>query len=134
MSEYLELFSRRLLLKQCISCGQNKAVFDIIERSSRAYVGRITLNLKAENQGLVGEVDVNVDRSFDGVGYGIEAMKRLSEYAYEDLGLVKLYAEAPRMNLAAEYSLRRVGFFASSKRSKGEDMQTFEATSPFFVS
>lgn len=134
MSEYLKLFSRRLELRKDKSCGQQKAAFVVYARDTEEVVGTVSLNMKAESVGLVGELDVNIDTAFSGQGYSIEAMKRLSEYAYEDLGLVKLYAKAPNMNLAAEYTLRRVGFSALNKLSKDGSYKYFEAISPFFVS
>jgi RimJ/RimL family protein N-acetyltransferase len=132
MSEYLKLFSRRLALRSKKSCGQPKAAFEIIDRGNGKAVGNIALDMKARSEGLVGEIEVSLDTRYAGQGFSIEAIKRLAEYAYEDLGLVKLFAKAPNANLAAEYTLRRGGFSAMNKFTRDGAYKYFEATSPYF--
>jgi RimJ/RimL family protein N-acetyltransferase len=132
MSEYLKLFSRRLALRSKKSCGQPKATFDIVDRENGRPVGCISLDMKARAEGLIGEIEVSVETRYAGHGFSIEAIKRLAEYAYEDLGLIKLFAKAPNANLAAEYTLRRGGFSAMNKFTRDGAYKYFEATSPYF--
>ena len=131
MSEYLDIFSRRLTLSNTKRCGAQTASFTVSDRASGEDIGAINLVMKTSDEGLLGEVDVSIDADYEGRGYGIEAMKRLSEYAYE--GLVKLLAKAPNRNLAAEYSLRRVGFSSLNKLSQDGSYRYYESVSPYFM-
>jgi RimJ/RimL family protein N-acetyltransferase len=133
MSESLNIFSRRLTLSSTKLCGGQSARFSVALRASGEEIGQINLVMKASNEGLSGEIDVTIDSVYDGQGFGIEAMKRLAEYAYEDLGLVKLYAKAPNSNLAAAYSLRRVGFSSLNKLSQDGSYRYYESVSPYFM-
>ena len=133
MSAYLKIFSSRLTLKKVKSCGAQNTVFDVFLRGDDEKIGEVNLTLKAERDGLGGIIDVDVDEAFNGQGLAIEALKRVRDYAYDDLGLVKLYAKAPNKNLAAEYTLRRVGFAAEDKKGRNGLERGFVATNPLFV-
>lgn len=132
MSVYLKLFSARLTLKKAKSCGAQNTVFDVYLRGGDVKIGDVNLTLKADKDGLGGVVDVNIDAAYDGQGLSIEALKRVRDYAYDDLGLVKLYASAPNKNLAAEYTLRRVGFALSDIVGGKDAARLFVATNPLF--
>jgi RimJ/RimL family protein N-acetyltransferase len=96
-----------------IEAGQHAAAqgqrypFAIVRHADGALLGGITLWLTSEHQR--GELGYWVGRPYWGQGYATEAAARVVAYAFEELGLRRVTAQALRYNRASTRVMEKVG-------------------------
>lgn len=104
---------------ETIFANEKGVTFAIVAKSGaslpeQALVGAISLmGLEADHQA---EVGYWLGKPYWGRGYGTEALKRLVEYAFEDLNLVRLYAHHLTRNPASGRVLEKAGFIHEGSR------------------
>ena len=91
--------------------GNSSAVwFGLEERSSKQYIGNVWLwnidqrHRKAEVRILIG------DRGYWSGGFGTSALRLISNFAFEQVGLHKLYAYVMARNPRAKAAFQKAGF------------------------
>ena len=96
--------------------------FDIESKETGALVGDCAL--KVEGDGRQAEVGFTLSRDHQGKGYASEAVSRLLDYAFGDLGLHRVFAitdqeNEPSFALLERLGMRREGQFAQNAWFKG---------------
>ncbi|HYD81989.1 MAG TPA: GNAT family protein [Paucimonas sp.] len=93
--------------------GRNKEgsgmLFAIVERGTGIVAGTCVL-FRLEEESMRAEVGYALGKAHRGRGYLQEAMTALIDYAFEELSLRRLEAEADPRNLVSDRALRRLGF------------------------
>jgi len=98
--------------------SQNSLFLAIIERSSHRHIGNIKLAPIDRHHGL-GTIGLLIgDKSAWGKGYGTEAIRLLSDYAFQDLGLRKIGAGICVGNEGSTEAFKRAGYVVWAVRKK----------------
>jgi RimJ/RimL family protein N-acetyltransferase len=95
-------------------------VLEIVQRDIGVFVGVVALRIpshdpaltdeeRAEENGL-GILGYSITPPFWNRGFATEAGRRMIAFAFDELGLVRLQATAPRANAASRRVLDRLGF------------------------
>lgn len=97
--------------------------FGIVLRETDSLIGDLGVNM-AENRQLA-EIGFTLAAEFQGKGYASEAIRRMLDHLFDDLGLHRVIAECDARNLASARLLERTGFQLEGRRrehtlSKGE--------------
>ena len=92
-------------------------VFSMFDKDTGEFIGNIEL-MDVENKRA--EVGICITKSMQDKHYGTEALKRLIEYSFNELGLEKLTAVVFSNNLRSIHTTEKVGFKKSGILEKGE--------------
>lgn len=82
-------------------------VFSMIDKDTNEFIGNIEL-MDVENKSA--EVGICITKSMQDKHYGTEALKRLIEYSFNELGLEKLTAVVFSNNPRSIHTTEKVGF------------------------
>lgn len=82
-------------------------VFSMIEKKSGKFIGNIELMDVTEN---AGEIGIAITAKMQGKGYGKEAVKALTAYGMNTLGLKKVYLRTNLTNDRAIHVYAKCGF------------------------
>ena len=85
----------------------NSPMFSMLEKQSGKLIGNI--EIMDINNGC-GELGIAITSKMQGKGYGSEALKRITEYAFESLGLTKIYLKVYPWNKKAIHVYKKCGF------------------------
>lgn len=87
--------------------GENALVFSLLERSSGDFIGNIEL---MDVQGREAELGIAITAAKQERGYGTEAIRRLLEYGFRELGLDRVALKAFAFNARAIHVYEKCGF------------------------
>lgn len=89
----------------------------IVEKSSHKAIGTVGIqNIDLENKKC--SIAYMIGESWGrGRGYGIEAVKRMCQYAVEELGMHLIQAEVHKDNMNSKKLVAKLGFWQSEKTS-----------------
>ena len=96
---------------------KNALVFSMIEKETNAFIGNIEI-MKINNN--IGEMGIAITPKQQDKHFGQEAIKRLIEYAFNDLGLDGLELKVYSFNPRGIRCYEKVGFINDGK-SRDED-------------
>lgn len=82
-------------------------VFSMISKEDGSYIGNVEL-MDVENGSA--EVGLCITRTMQNKHYGIEALKRIIEFAFEEVGLNTLTATIFSNNVRSLHNAEKVGF------------------------
>ncbi len=85
----------------------NSPMFSMLEKQSGKFIGNI--EIMDINNGC-GELGIAITAEMQGKGYGSESVKRIIEYAFENLGLTKIYLKVYPWNKKAIHVYEKCGF------------------------
>jgi RimJ/RimL family protein N-acetyltransferase len=90
--------------------------WEIILKPSSCSVGGIGLAGLPDNEGT-SEIGYAIDQKFQGQGIATEAVQALTEWAFQDPGLVILRAETPVKNLGSQRVLEKNNFQKTGEKT-----------------
>lgn len=120
---YLELrFSppQTLIDLECfvnaVNASENSLMLGIFLNSNKAHIGNIKLGPIDHNH-LTGDIGLLIgERAHWGKGFAGNAIKLLSDYAFQELGLIKLTAGCYSSNEGSRRAFLNVGFIEEGRR------------------
>lgn len=94
----------------------NLEFFAILDRATEAHVGNIKLGPIDHNH-MTAEVGLMIgERAFWGKGYGTQAIRLITQHAFDDLGLCKITAGAYANNLGSIRAFEKAGWHVEGIR------------------
>jgi len=91
-------------------------VYAVLLRGERKLIGCVGLH--RDMGSLHGEIGYWIGRKFWGQGYASEAVQRVVDFAFNDLGMAELEAGAVPVNKASHRVLSKAGFIACDVREE----------------
>ena len=86
---------------------EKATIFSIIEKATNKFVGNIELaNIKDQT----GELEISITKTMQDKHYGIEAMKKIINYAFDELKLDKINLIVYSNNNKAIHCYEKLGF------------------------
>lgn len=104
--EFQRQIAKTFIAKAALNPRQDYTL-SIIEKTSNTFIGIISLRLEENKTASVG---CGLSVASQGRGYAEEAMTKLLEYAFDDLGVERIIAETISENKAAVYLCEKFGF------------------------
>lgn len=97
--------------------GENDQVFAIIERATEEHVGNIGVHniSKTDKVATIGLFIGDISKQ--GKGYGKEAIELVTDFAFNELGLIRLQAPIFSFNKRSMAIFEKVGFKQDNSRS-----------------
>ncbi len=86
---------------------ENAALYSMIERKSGEFIGNIEL---MDITGAEAELGIAITAAKQDLGYGTEAIRRVTEYAAQELGLERIFLKAYPFNARAIHVYEKCGF------------------------
>ena len=103
-------------VKEKMEDGSN--TFSMIEKSTNEYIGNIEI-MNIENN--IGELGICITRNKQDKHYGQEAIKRILDYAYNELKLESIYLNVHKNNLKAIKCYEGCNFIIDGEGKKSSD-------------
>ena len=85
----------------------NKPTYSIVERSSGNFVGNVAFNSIIDGVATLG---ICITLSYQDKGYGTEAIERIVEYGFNDLGVTEIILDVFSNNHRAIRCYSKLGF------------------------
>jgi len=103
---------------QKIKNNENFIFLAIIRKDNEKHIGNIKIG-PIDEQHKIGEIGLMIgDKKSWGKGFATDAIKTLTEYAFEDLKLHKVFAGVYQNNMGSIKAFQKVGFFIEGNRKK----------------
>lgn len=105
------------LFVNAVNASDNSLMLGIFLKSEKLHIGNIKLGPIDRNHST-GDIGLLIgDRAHWGKGLASKAIKLLSDYAYEELGLIKLTAGCYGSNEGSRRAFLNVGFVEEGRRT-----------------
>ena len=81
--------------------------FAVDLKDENMLIGNVSITIDKKNQ--FGELGCWISKQYWGKGFATESLKRLTRFAFEDLGLHKVYAKCYKENIASSKAIQKCG-------------------------
>ncbi|WP_046174932.1 GNAT family N-acetyltransferase [Domibacillus indicus] len=103
--------------------AENRAIrFTIIEKKSNLIIGSCGFNV-LDRENARAEIGYDLARNFWGKAYASEAVSILEDYAFKELGLVRIEAKVEPENFNSIKVLEKSGFYFEGTLRKSEKVK-----------
>lgn len=85
---------------------ENAVIFSMIENSNNDFIGNIELDINDKDA----ELGIAITAKKQGMNYGTEAIKKMIEYGFNDLGLKRIFLKVYPNNKIAIHVYEKCGF------------------------
>lgn len=99
--------------------AKNALIFSMIEKDTNKFVGNIEIMHINDN---IGELGISITPAMQDKHYGTESIKRLLEYAYNEIGLDGMDLNVYSTNPRAIHCYEKVGFVQTGVGKTEEDI------------
>ena len=106
---------------------ENACVFSMIEKTGGAFIGNIEL---MDVNGDSGELGIAITASMQNKGYGTEAIRAITDYGMNALGLKRIYLKAYPKSFRALHVYEKCGFCEYDSTPEDVYMEIFSDSSP----
>jgi RimJ/RimL family protein N-acetyltransferase len=96
-----------------------KYIWAIFSQESEQFIGTATLSLVSRIHGSGGIGFMIGERDYWGSGASEESLKLLIDFAFDQLGLRRLFAESCAPNHGMNFTFKKLGFSLEGKMRKG---------------
>ena len=81
--------------------------YAVVLKADNKLIGSVSIEIDKKNQ--FGELGCWISKQCWGNGFATESLKRLTSFAFEDLGLHKVYAKCYKENIASLRAIQKCG-------------------------
>ena len=101
---------------------EKKPVFSMLDKSNNKFIGNIEL---MDANTIDAELGIAITKTMQDKGYGSEAIKRIIEYGFYDMGLKRIFLKAISSNSRAIHVYAKCGFKECGKTEKHVFMEIY---------
>ena len=81
--------------------------FAVVSKDGNELIGSVSITIDKKNQ--FGELGCWISKQCWGKGFATEILKKVTKFAFEDLGLHKVYAKCYKENIASSKAIQKSG-------------------------